>query len=95
MRVELAFFKGDQVLCRGVIELAPEERQYTVESAEGEMFRLSYRLEEPMCGVGVRCYKFGKMVGRVTVPMAVHTSKDWEAVKLVEGYVMCFKCSGQ
>jgi len=92
MRVQLAFFKGDEFLCRGSIVIDREARHATMASESGHEFRISYTYEEPACPILIHCLANGELVSRSAMRIGVHTSNDWEAISLADPYELCFRC---
>src|SRR5262245_58106358 len=92
MRVVLAFFLHDRLLCRETIAIGPQEEKHTVTGDDGYAFVISSKYEEPACPLLIQCFQEGQMVFRSAMRMGVHNSDDWEAVSLAEPYELCFKC---
>ena len=76
IRVELAFFKDNEFLCRGSILIDREQRHATMTSESGDEFRISYVYEEPACSIMIHCFSDGELVSRWAMSMGVHTSDD-------------------
>jgi hypothetical protein len=95
MRVELAFFKGHELLCHGAISIDKEQRQCTLTSGSGHAFEISYMYEEPACPIFIRCFHDGELVSRSALRMGAHTSDDWEAISLAEPCELCFRCRAE
>jgi hypothetical protein len=92
MRVELAFFQGNELLCHGSILIDREARHATMTSESGHEFRISYTYDDPACSIMIHCFADGELVARSALSMGVHTSDDWEAISLAGPYELCFRC---
>ncbi len=95
MRVELAFFKGNELLCHGTIAIDTEQRQCTIVGESGPAFEISYTYEWPACPILIKCFHDGELVSRSALRMGVHTSDDWEAISLAEPYELGFRCHAE
>ena len=94
MRVELAFFDGNEPLARGNVLVQREDSTCEIISERGDKFKITRRFEEPASSFFVRIFdRDGEPAGRSAMRMGVHNSDDWEKIDLSEPYEMCFKCA--
>jgi hypothetical protein len=90
--IEMAFFRGDDLLCRGAVRCVPEETKQTFEGAE-HAFQVTHAFERPACRVFISAARAGAHVFRSAMRVGVHTSDDLEAIDLGGGYSLVFKCA--
>ena len=94
MRVELAFFDGDDLLSRDIVLIHGEEDTCVVTSERGDRFEVTRQFEEPASPISVKAFNGdGNFVFRSAMRMGVHNSVDWERIDLVQPYQMCFRCA--
>lgn len=94
MRVELAFFDGDNLLCRGRIICGPSEITDRFPEEGGDlMFAVTHVFEEPACPLVIVCSRSGTHLYRTALRMGVHTSEDWESIELGEAHTLAFRCT--
>lgn len=91
MLVELAFFDGDVLLARSVIQCGPAEVTESI-TGDGYEFLVTHRFEEPACPIEIVCNKAGKRLYNAALRMGVHTSQDWESVNLGNIHDLGFFC---
>lgn len=94
MAVELALFRGDDLLCRGsiVIERAPASSEFAVEG--GGALVISHAFGLPACSLSLR-FRDSEESNRLVeagVAMGVHDSDDWESVALGPDHTLAFFC---
>jgi hypothetical protein len=75
MKVELAFFHGDSLLCRTQITCGAEERTEVFSGADSHEFTVTHRFEEPACPVVIDCTRSGERLYRAALRMGVHTGR--------------------
>jgi len=90
--IEMAFFRGDELLCRGAIRCISDENLQTFEGAE-HTFQVTHAFERPACRVFISAARAGEHVFRSAMRVGVHTSDDLEAIDLGGGYSLVFKCA--
>jgi hypothetical protein len=90
--IEIAFFWGDHLLCRGAITCVPEEMKQTFEGAE-HVFQVTHAFERPACRVLISATRVGEHVFRSAMRVGVHTSDDLEAINPGGGHSLAFKCA--
>ncbi|QDU40457.1 hypothetical protein Mal4_48140 [Maioricimonas rarisocia] len=93
MRVELAFFDHEQLLCRDTILIVVEETVSEIHSERNETFRVTHQFEEPACRVFIKGFRSDRLLFRSAMRMGVHNSDDWEAVSLAAPFELCFRCT--
>src|SRR6188768_3575805 len=90
--IEMAFFRGDVLLCRGTARCISGETNHTFDGAD-HSFQVTHAFELPACRVFITASTGGKHLFRSASRMGVHTSDDWEAIDLGAGYSLVFKCT--
>ena len=94
MRIEMAFFDGDEQLTRTKVLVYQDEADCEICCDRGDRFIVTRRFEEPACPIVIKYFDSnGDFAGRSAMRMGVHNSDDWEAVDLAEPYNMCFRCA--
>ena len=92
MVVDLAFFDGEILLCRGSIQCCPHERT-TCFSDGSHNFAVTYMLEEPSSPICIVCTRDGEQLYSAALQMGVHTSQDWESINLGNIHTLAFWCN--
>ena len=92
MQVDLAFFDGEELLCRGSIICTQVSSTDTVLGTSGHVFEVTSNFEEPACPVSVRCLLNGELQYNSELRMGVHDSADWEVVNLGNIHELGFYC---
>ena len=90
--IELAFFKGDDLLCRGSVRCGAAEVADHFEGAEGHYFVVSSRFEEPASPMQIVCHRDGKQLYEAALRVGVHNSDDWESINLANVHTLGFRC---
>lgn len=91
MDVEVAFFRGDDLLCRGSVRCVPEETTQTFQGGDYS-FQVTHAFELPASRFLIVASSAGQHRFRSAMRMGVHTSDDWETIDLGDGYTLAFKC---
>ena len=72
--IELTFFDGDTVLCRGSVSCGSTEMVEHLSGVGGHEFEITSRFEGPGCPVEVTCRRDGKVLYEAALCVGVHTS---------------------
>lgn len=92
MRVEMAFFDGDELLARSIVLIHKDKDVCEVISGRGDKFVITRWFEEPASVVQIEYFDpDGEFAGRSAMRMGVHNSEEWEAIQLADPYELCFR----
>ena len=94
MRVDLAFFEGDALLCRGTVLIEATECTNTF-SGSGHRFLVTHQFEEPAAPLTIACWRGSQRLYHGALRMGVHTSDDWESINLGNIHTLGFRCHVQ
>ena len=86
MRVDLALFKGDDLLDRGEIMVSSEQRTDSF-----NLFLAHHQLAGDVADIVLDRFSDSVGLKRVTLDMPVHESKDWESLELGK-FTVAFWC---
>lgn len=92
LRIELAFFNKDTLLCRGGVRCGSAKAVERFDGVGGHQFEFSSQFEEPACPVQIACRRDGTLLYEVALRVGVHTSDDWESVSLGNIHTLAFRC---
>ena len=92
MNIELAFFDGDNLLCRGEITCEAQISSSVFSSPEGYIFEIEHSFEEPACPLQVVCSQNGTNLYKAALRVGVHHSDDWEVISLGDIHDLGFRC---
>jgi len=90
--IELAFFKGDDLLCRGTVRCGALDTADHFDGVGGHHFDVSSRFEQPASPVQIVCRRDGKQLYEAALRVGVHTSDDWESLDLANIHTLGFRC---
>jgi len=90
--IELAFFTGDDLLCRGNVRCGVVEAANHFDGAGDHQFDVTSRFEEPASPVEIVCRRDGKQLYKAALRVGVHTSNDWESINLGNIHTLGFRC---
>ena len=94
MSVELALFRGDELLCRGsiVIDQPRASSEFPVEG--GGVLVISHEFGLPACSLGLQFRQSveSEPLLDAGVAIGVHDSDDWESVALGPDHTLGFFC---
>ena len=90
--IELAFFEKDTLLCRGGVRCGSEKAVEHLDGIGGHRFELSSQFDEPACSVQIVCRRDGALLYEAALRVGVHTSNDWESIKLGDIHTLAFRC---
>ena len=88
--IELAFFSGDDLLCRGSVCCGAVETADHFEGAGGHHFDTTSRFDLPASPVEIICRLDGKRLYQAALRVGVHTSDDWESIDLANIHTLAF-----
>lgn len=86
MRLDYGLFKGDDLIQRGFLVVAPKER---VERTSNVTIR--HRLLEESAAVTIEVFSEGVRLIESVLDMPIHESDDWESIELAQ-FTFAFKC---
>lgn len=92
MKVELAFFEGDDLLSRGEILISKFSRNDKFASNTGHQFQIQHQFDEPACPITIQCMLEGEELYNGELCMGVHDSDDWESINLGDTHTLGFRC---
>ena len=93
MRVELAFFRGDELLCRGAIHVTDDCCTSDFAATSGERFQVQHQFGLPACALEITCEAGDAWAFHSAIQMGVHHSSDWEVLELTSPYELAFRCA--
>ena len=92
MRIDLAFFDGDDLLVKGLVECRVQEQSVSFDTKSGVRFIVTAQFEDPACPVSIDCSSNGINLYRTALRFGVHTSDDWESIDLGGIHTLAFWC---
>ena len=92
MRVELAFFEGEELICTGAIDCRETEDTLSLQGGSDVEFRITHKYELPACPVEIECQKQGEQSYKGALRIGVHTSEDWQSINLGNIHELGFRC---
>ncbi len=98
MKVDLALFRGDELLCRGRISISEKRGSSEFAIHDDVTLFISHEFALPACSLSLELRR--KSEGSMEVDqlleaglaMGVHESDDWESVALGPDYTLGFFC---
>jgi hypothetical protein len=90
--VELAFFDGDNLLCRGKIRCRPSQATKCISGADSQEFLVTYGFEAPTCPLTIHCTRSGEHLYQAALRMGIHISGDWESINLGNVRTLALRC---
>ena len=92
LHIELAFFRDDELLCRGEVDCGAFESIRRIEDDHGHQFQITSKFDEPACPVEILCHQNEKILYKAALRVGVHTSDDWESIDLAGIHTLGFRC---
>lgn len=98
MNVDLALFRGDELLCRGEINITATRASSEFSGHDNVTLSISHAFAMPACSLSVRLRRQSDASGEseelleAGLAMGVHESDDWESVALGPDFTLGFLC---
>ena len=92
LHLELAFFKDDDLLCRGEVTCGATRAVNHLGGSGEHEFEVVSQFEEPASPVEIVCRHHGKHVYKAALRVGVHSSDAWESINLGNIHTLAFRC---
>jgi len=92
MQIDLAFFDGDDLLCRARVRCGSREVTEALDGERGFRFFVTHSFAEPACPVAIVCERSGERQYEAALMVGVHASEDLESIQLGNVHTLVFRC---
>ena len=93
MRIDFAFFAGDDLLTRGSINFDSPEPSVELNDDKGHSFHIVGNYGDPSCAVEIICLQHQSRLYRANLDVPLHDSEDWESIDLAGIHTLGFRCT--